>query len=460
MKARSRGGASPRVSEKLQIRRLSCGILAVAAPTKGTSFVSVAASLPSGSRSERKDEQGLAHFTEHMLFRGSEGFPTTHALNHALEFLGDGLQGGTSREFSIYSTEAPAENLAPLLEVLSVFFQRPRFSDIEKEKGIVLEEIREEIDERGREILSDNLTRFALLGDHPLAHPILGRRRDLLRVNQQRLQSFYERHYQADRIVVVAAGAVEPERFFELLEYSWSMKLPVRSAQKRAPVKHLGFARLGGAPNVRAAPGVLANRFHFRRQAGSQIEVSITFLAKGDRDGGRLSRIALERVLDDGLASRLQRRLCERRGLLYDVSLSLDSCTDVSFFDLEFRIEPPGLLKVISEVLTEFRLLSEVLVDGTELDRVKGRMRREVQSMFETPRYLAARLAETLVLELPLPLSQAEWMGRIDEVTAQSVRKEARKVFRKGVLAGVLEGPLTSTLRKKVLNEIERGLPD
>ena len=163
-------------------------------------------------------------------------------------------------------------------------------------------------------------------------------------------------------------------------------------------------------------------------------------------------------MLDDGLSSRLQRRLCERRGLLYDISLSVDSCTDVSFFDLGFRIEPTSVVAALDEIFTEFRTLQKDLVGEDELDRVKSRMRREVRLMFETPRYLAARLAETVALGLPMPLGREDWLKRIEQITRESIRAEARHVFRLDRMSGAIEGPVTPSMKKRILDACVRGL--
>jgi predicted Zn-dependent peptidase len=395
-----------------------------------------------------------------MLFRGSAQYPSTSELNHAIELLGDGLQGGTTREFSLYTTEAPAENSGVLLGVLADFFQNPRFSEIEKEKRIVLEEIREEVDERGRETGADNLTRMALLGSHPLAHPILGRPKDLASASPEKLRNFFARHYRPENMVIVAAGALEPKAFFELLEQVWGSQRalvdPSVQVGRAAPTKRV--RRPGGAPKLVLQAGKVRERMTFRRQAGSQVDVTLSFLGRGEEDPRRITRLALERVLDDGLASRLQRRLCERRGLLYDISLAVDSCSDVSFFDLGFRIEPSGLIPALSEVFAEFRQLSRNPVPPAELERVKSRMKREVRLMFETPRYLAARVAETLVLELPTPVGRAEWLAKIDEITPESICREAARVFQLSGMAGAFEGPVTPTIKRKVLQACAEGL--
>jgi len=442
----------------VRIQKLKSGLRAAAVPVPGSSFVSLAIAVPAGSRSERTDQHGLAHFTEHMLFRGSARYPSTHLLNHAIELLGDGLQGGTTREFSLYTTETPRENLEELLGVLADFFQNPRFSEIDKEKRVVLEEIREEVDERGRESGADNITRMALQGSHPIAHPILGRAADLKCATIESLHEFHATHYRTDNLVIVAAGNIKPEPFFRNLDRIWTEVAPAREPMRKARRAAPKSGRPGGKARQRVPAEKFRERVEFRRQAGSQIDVLFCFLGRGEEDPDRLSRLALERVLDDGLSSRLQRRLCERRGLLYDISLSVDSCTDVSFFDLGFRIEPTSVVAALDEIFAEFRSLQKELVGEDELERVKSRMRREVRLMFETPRYLAARVAETVALGLPMPLGREDWLKRIEQITRESIRLEARHVFRLDRMAGAIEGPVTPSIKKRILDACARGL--
>ena len=121
-----------------------------------------------GSRYETAKTNGLSHFVEHMLFRGSAGFPSSFALNHAIEERCGMLCGETGRDYSLYQVELHPRELGEVLRIVGDLFTSPLFSDIELERAIVLEEILEDFDERGQRVNIDDVGRADAWPDHPL----------------------------------------------------------------------------------------------------------------------------------------------------------------------------------------------------------------------------------------------------------------------------------------------------
>ena len=168
--------------------------------------------------------------------------------------------------------------------------------------------------------------------------------------------------------------------------------------------------------------------------------------------------MALERVLDDGLSSRLQRNLCERRGLLYDISAMLEGYTDVGLVDVSFRIAEKNAVVALREVLRELVSLREKPLGPGELSKVKSRMWREAVALHEGPRFLAQRLAEHALLDLRTPLELEKWRRTIDALGPEDVRSAAARVFRGERLVALFEGEVPAAdqrqLRRLIKNEL------
>jgi len=159
-----------------------------------------------GPRFERAETAGISHFLEHMLHRGTTRLPTAHDQAVAVESLGCTLDAVTGVDHGTLSLTAPPESFEAAAELLGEITTAPRFSDIDVERGIVGEELLEDVDDRGKLVDPDGIVRGMLFGDHPLGYPIIGTRRTLASFDDALLRATDARHYTARSAVVVAAG--------------------------------------------------------------------------------------------------------------------------------------------------------------------------------------------------------------------------------------------------------------
>ncbi|HEX7837774.1 MAG TPA: pitrilysin family protein, partial [Kofleriaceae bacterium] len=162
-----------------------------------------------GARFEPPDDNGLSHFTEHMLFRGTERYATSLALNTAVERLGSTLHAETGRDYTLFQLALDPQLIAPALDVLGELLSRPRFSDIELERELVLEEINEDYDEQGVEINADDIARGLLFEGHPLGQRIIGPRGNVERFSIDDVRRHFNTFYGARNANLCVAGPVE-----------------------------------------------------------------------------------------------------------------------------------------------------------------------------------------------------------------------------------------------------------
>lgn len=309
-----------------------------------------------GSRHERPEDNGLSHVLEHMFFRGCEGFPDSTALNAAMEDLGGHLDGYTTRDHSGYPVTVHPRHVEEATAILGRMFVAPQFRDLAIERKIILEEMLDALDERGREIELDTLAHRAHFGTHGLSQSIEGPRKNVRRFSEPDLLRHRRRFYGARNLVLCFAGAVEPER--------------CRAAAERA------FAGLFAGQRVKDGPPppAPAPSARFRRTDDPQTRLRLTFRTVADSHPDFPALLLLRRILDGGLSARLQVEMVEKRGIAYEVGADLSTYADCGVLDFEMAVahrKIPYALEVLGGVLAALR---DQEISRDELERVRARV--------------------------------------------------------------------------------------
>jgi predicted Zn-dependent peptidase len=404
---------------------LGNGLRVIVAPLPQLHRAHVALWARVGSRFETRAENGISHFLEHMIYRGTRRVPSAHAVNLAFEGLGGSLFASTQVDHGIFSLTLPAESLEDACGLFGEVLLEPAFRDIDIERGIVLEEILEDLDEEGRQVDADNISRALIYRDHPLGFTITGTDAHVRSFDEGVLRRWHERHYTAHNAVLVFAGGVDPERAFRLAELSFGtlaqgarlVPEPPRHTQRRA-------------------------RCQIVDNVSSQTELRVCFCAFAENDPLRPALDVLMRVVDDGMSTRLYHRLCDARGLCYDVSAAYDCYEDDGIIDVAAGVQHKRATLVTREVLTMFEELAREGPSAEELEKARRRIAWDARalgdSVEDTAAFYAAGLlfdrfatAEEHVAEL-LRVSRDE----VREAALQLARPERLNVVAVGLLAG------------------------
>src|SRR5580700_5508992 len=162
-----------------------------------------------GSRFEGRKDNGISHFLEHMIYRGTRRVRSAHEVNLAFERLGGSLFASTQVDHGIFSLSLPPESLDAATALFGEVLSQPAFLDIDVERGIVLEEILEDLDDEGRQVDPDNLSRALIYGDHPLGMTITGTEAHVRAFDEATLRRWHQEHYVADNAVLAFSGAVD-----------------------------------------------------------------------------------------------------------------------------------------------------------------------------------------------------------------------------------------------------------
>ena len=363
-----------------------------------------------GSRHESAATSGVGHFLEHMFFRGSRGYPDTLAMNRAVEDVGGSLNGYTSRDHALYYTPVHPSGVAVALEVLADMISSPLLKEMELEREIILEEMLDEVDDQGRDIDLDNLSKGVLWPGHPLSFKIAGTSESVGRLTLDDLAAHHRRFYVGENLILCVAGPLDPERVFELASQGFA-RFPRGERSREQP-----------PPSVPSGP-----RLRLFVHDESQTEFRLNFVAPPEGHPDHLALVMLRRILDDGLSSRLPFRVVERKGLAYSLSCNLDSFNDVALFEVEGAASHAKVATTVAEVT---RTLGEIAEDGptaSELDRAVRRFRMAIDQTLDSTYEMAGWFGGSALYREPPDLearaTEAEAL-RIDDL-----RRVARSVF-------------------------------
>lgn len=370
----------------------------------------VSAYVRAGSRFESADENGLSHFMEHMLHRGTKRHPDPDSFHEAVEGIGGSLDAETGRDMAIYPLALPPESLAAGMRLLAEMLIEPVFSGLEIERGVVMEELNEDLDARGRLADLNALVYRATWPDQPLGQAILGTRRNVRRLGLADLRRHHDRHYGATNIVLVVAGPVAHEQVVTWANETWGRMPPGHCQEPTAPVPAAGPLRV-----------------HRPGDDDVQTQLSASFSTFGVGDPDYPALLVLMRVLDGGLSTRLYRRLVHQLGLCYQVGADLDAFVDCGVFDISAMSAHATAPRVLAEMLDLVAELRAHPVPEAELDRAKRRYSWGVSAMVDDPGSVAARWGEALLYDMVASVGELEML--VAAVSPADVQRVADRVF-------------------------------
>jgi predicted Zn-dependent peptidase len=390
---------------------LSNGLRVVVSPQPTLHRSHVALWARVGSRFETRTINGIGHFLEHMIYRGTRRVPSAHQVNLAFERLGGTLFASTQVDHGIFSLTLPPESLDEACALFAEVLADPAFLDIDIERGIVLEEILEDLDDEGRQVDADNLSRALIYGDHPLGFTITGTEAHVRGFDEAILRTHHARHYTGGNAVLSLSGAVDVDGALRMAE------------------RH--FGRLPAGERVAAAAprqGQRKARLEIVENVSSQTELRVCLRAFAETDPMRPALDVLMRVVDDGMSTRLYHRLCDARGLCYDVSAGYDGYEDDGVVDVAAGVQHKRAALVTGEILQMFEELGREGPTAEELEKARRRIVWDARGLADSAEEASAFYASGALFQ-----RAATPEAHIDEllrVGASDVRDAARRLAR------------------------------
>jgi predicted Zn-dependent peptidase len=411
--------------------RLPNGLKLVVVETPHLHSATICLYVRAGSRYERPETNGISHFLEHMLFRGSARYPSSFALNLAIEELGGTLYAETGRDYSLYQISLNPRQLGRGMEILGDLFRAPELRDIDLERQIIVEEILEDLDDRGRNVNIDDQSRKQAWGDHPLGFPITGPLKNVKRFSTRDVRAHFRRFYGAANMVLAVAG---PVKLANVRRQSRVAFAGVARGERRQP----------RAPRA-AGPGP---RFHVVHNESAQTQVHLLFHAIAETDPDYLALRALVRVLDDGMSTRLHYQICDQKGLAYSIAGSLHSYHDAALLEVDAACGHAKLPALVAEALGMLGRFRDELVGEDELEKAKHRFVGDIEACYDDLDGLASWFGGTELFMRADP--QEKRAQELARVRPEDIRAVARRVIRPERLSVTTVGALSPSLARKV----------
>jgi predicted Zn-dependent peptidase len=406
----------------IQRHVLPNGLVVVTETMPHVRSVSVGVWVRTGSRSEPAQHNGLAHFLEHMVFKGTER-RSAEEIARSMDSVGGMLDAFTAKELTCFNAKVLDEHLPIAFDVITDLINRPRFApaDIEKEKQVVLEEIKMDMDSP-EHVLHELFTQ-GFWPNHPLGRPILGTPETVRAFSAEALFAYHRTWFAPDRLVLTAAGNVTHERVLELAEREFSAVPPAgpvanpQAPQTEAPIR---LEKMRDLEQVHLCLGVPSYPLAHER---------------------RFAVAVLNNLLGGGMSSRLFQNIREKLGLVYAVFSELTPYSDAGMLSVYAATALETTGQVVDLVVKEFRAMKEAPVSVEELRRAKDHLKGSIMLSLEST---SARMSNLARQELYFDrfYSLDEILLSIEAVTREEVHAIACEFFQPEQIAVTVLGNL------------------
>ncbi len=384
--------------------------------------VAMGAWVTSGSRGETAEINGISHFVEHMVFKGTRSRSAQH-IAREMDSIGGNLDAFTGKETICFNVKSLADHVPIALDVLADLVLNPVFAstDIERERGVILEEIK--IDEDNPDVLVHELFTQSFWKDHPLGKPILGTSATVARMDQAKLLDYHAGRFHAGNMVLSAAGNLDHDEFIEAVAAKFS------GMPSREPVADL------------PAPLSSARILLRNKKALEQVQICLGVPSPPITDENRYATLILNTVLGGGMSSRLFQTIREERGMAYSVFSDLSPYKDTGTMCVYAGTSAGKALECIDLILTEFRKLKEETLSEEELTRAKDQIKGNILMGLESSNSRMANLARQEIYFGQF-FTAEEIVARIEAVEAAQVQFMAQRLFDPDRIAVTLLGRL------------------
>ncbi|QHQ35662.1 M16 family metallopeptidase [Algicella marina] len=414
----------------VQIHRLANGMRVVTEAMPGLGSASVGVWVNVGCRHETVEQNGIAHFLEHMAFKGTKRRNSLE-IAEAIEDVGGYLNAYTSREMTAYYARVLREDVALAIDVISDILTGSVFDprEIEVERGVILSEIGQALDTPD-DIIFDWLQEVSY-PDQPMGRPILGPAERVRAFRQADLATFVETHYGPEQLILSAAGAVDHEEIVRLAETHFG-HIPRRSAPQAVPASFLGGER---------------------REIKSleQAHFSLALDGPSYRHEDIYTAQIYAGLMGGGMSSRLFQEVREKRGLCYTIFAQPGAYADGGSLMFYAGTAEAEIAELVSVVVDELRRVPETL-NQAEVERARAQMKAGLLMGLESPSSRAERTARMLAIWDRVPTLE-ETIERIDAVTSGDVSAFAERLCVQADPALALYGPVAAAPGREALKE-------
>jgi predicted Zn-dependent peptidase len=370
-----------------------------------------------GARDENFRNNGISHFIEHMVFKGTKR-RTAKMIAEEIESFGGYINAFTSKEHTCFYSKGLSDNIGRTFSVISDMIQNPLFREthIKKEAGVVIDELKD-LDDSPEELIYDKFEEIVFSGN-TLSLPVIGRERNIKNFTSDTLFKYYNTNYKTKNLLIVASGSVKHDELIKLTEKYISQN-KTRFSKSREQFKKKKVSDLIFEKEIQ------------------QVHTIIGRTGPGYKDKKRILVRFLSALLGEGSSSRLFLAVREKLGITYQINSFLNSYYDASAFGVYFSTNINQYDKVIEIILKEFKKLKEKRVSERELKKVKEYLKGGLLINLENTTNRMMRMANSILYyNKIIPVN--EYLSKIDKINADDLLKVANEILDQSYLTKVI----------------------
>ncbi len=396
---------------KIHARTLSNGLRLQAIEMPGTNVVTTLILAGAGSRYENIEIAGISHFLEHMFFKGAKKYTTPKAVAEAVDSFGGEFNAFTGKEYAGYYVKSGQENLTKAVDVLSDMLLHSRFDEkeIEKERGVILEEMAMYLDAPMYQISWD--FEQLVFGDQPLGRDQIGTKELIKSVTQAQFQQYQKELYVPSNMVISVAGAVN-EKSLDLLEEYFSFP----DMEQGRDMKPFDW-------------DLKTDKFKIRRKKTEQYHISLGVRAVAESDSQYPVLKVLATILGGNMSARMFQNVREEKGLCYSIRTQVDEFTDTGLMTTRAGVKLDDVLRAVEAIRFEYDQVVDKGITDAELKKAQNYLCGKVDLNTEDTEGVAHHFAKDELLYNKTEQFD-DWKKRLRSVTKREVEDLSRQLLR------------------------------
>ncbi len=385
--------------------------------------------LKVGGRNDPPGREGLSHFLEHILFRGTSEFPSSLAIESAFETIGGAPNAATDAESTCYYSRVHPDSIKRGMEVFASMLMKPLLAGIEIEKRIIAEEAREDLNEQGDEVNPDSIVSRMLWPRHPLGMPTVGTLGSINAIERSDLEKHLKSYYVPSNAVLVVSGPVKKSSVFAAARDCFGewpeVRLPATSV-----VTHRQFS-----PQIRCV-----------QDSDSQMSLQLAFLGFARNDRRFMALRFLRRILAGGGSSRLHLRLREELGIIYSVDGAIGAYDETGCLAFDLSTAPNTLIHAVEAAFEELYRITVTPVPDEELERIRNSYVFDLEFSRDSAYEMGGRYGWGELMGVVRSIEEDQCEAR--RVTAVDIQAVSRELFVPENLRLVAVGPWKRGMKK------------
>ncbi len=414
---------------KTKIHTLDNGLRIALTHIKNSTTTTFMIMTGTGSRYENIEENGMAHFLEHMFFKGTKERPNAKAISEELDAIGGVYNAFTGKDKTAYYAKVSCKHTNTAIDVISDIFLNSKLpqKEIDKERGAILQEINMYADMPMHSVDDVFDAAFFAKGS-PLSRTILGPKKNIKSFSRQEFKTYLKRNYNSKNTVISIAGNFNEKKILNIIKKKFS-NINITSE----PICEPAILRSIGAPKV---------SIKYKKTEQTHIMLGVPAYKHGHKD--TYTQMLLISLLSGGMSSRLFTEVREKRGLAYSVRAWTERYTDTAYLAIQAGIEPENLTKATKVIISILNKLKRIKVTDAELNKAKEYILGHKAIQNEKTDTIATQVA-TQLIHTNKVTSEETLKRNLQKITANDIKRIAKDLFKTDMLTLAIIGPHKNT---------------